>query len=167
MRLNRRHGVFCRVQDFSFPIRSSSFSTLLPPLYRYIVGGNVYRGYREGLKAFGPVHIGVRALGVKGYAADAVTPHASLLALSILPDAVLNNLRQLQERYPIYGEYGFYDAVDPRTGRVAHKYLSLDQAMILASLANYLQNHAIQKRFSADPLLQKALPLLNLENFLD
>jgi glycosyltransferase involved in cell wall biosynthesis len=31
-------------------------STLLPPLYRYIVGGYVFRGYREGLNEFGQIN---------------------------------------------------------------------------------------------------------------
>ena len=34
------------------------------------------------------------------------------------------NLRALAERYDVYGDFGFYDAVDPATGAVAHAYLS-------------------------------------------
>jgi hypothetical protein len=30
-------------------------STLLPPLYRYIVGGYTFQGYREGLNEFGQI----------------------------------------------------------------------------------------------------------------
>jgi len=30
-----------------------SKSSILPALYRYIIGGNIYRGYRAGLREFG------------------------------------------------------------------------------------------------------------------
>lgn len=42
---------FVHVLENYFPA-----STLLPSLYRFIVGGYVFQGYREGLNAFGPIH---------------------------------------------------------------------------------------------------------------
>ena len=38
----------------------------------------------------------------------------------------------------VYGDFGFYDAVDPQTGAVAHAYLALDQSMIFLAAANCL-----------------------------
>jgi len=38
--------------------KRSPASTILPALYRYIVGGYIYRGYREGLGKFGRVGVG-------------------------------------------------------------------------------------------------------------
>ncbi|MBI4357726.1 MAG: DUF3131 domain-containing protein, partial [Candidatus Omnitrophica bacterium] len=73
---------------------------------------------------------GVKPLGSKGYKAGVVTPHAAVLGLEFAPKEAIRNLRELIRRYPIYGEYGFYDAVTVATGNVARKYLSLDQAMI-------------------------------------
>ena len=35
--------------------KRSSTSKILPSLYRYIIGGYIFRGYREGLNDFGPV----------------------------------------------------------------------------------------------------------------
>jgi hypothetical protein len=35
--------------------KSYPTSKLLPPLYRYIVGGYIFHGYREGLRKFGKV----------------------------------------------------------------------------------------------------------------
>ena len=35
--------------------KRSSASNMLPPLYRYIIGGHIFQGYREGLRDFGPV----------------------------------------------------------------------------------------------------------------
>ena len=67
----------------------------------------------------------------------------------------------------VYGDYGFYDAVDPRTGRVAYKYLTLDQSMIFLALANHLADHAVQKRFASDPIIERVLPLLAAEDFFE
>jgi len=108
---------------------------------------------------------GVKVLGVRGYKAGVVTPHASALALYVTPVAAIANLRDLIEKYNIYGQYGFYDAVGPVTGEVAHKYLVLDQGMTFLALANYLNDQCVQKHFASDPIAKKALPLLRGENF--
>lgn len=108
---------------------------------------------------------GARVLGVRGYRAGVVTPHAAALALMVDPAAATANLRQLAARYPIYGDFGFYDAVDPQTGQVAYNYLALDQSMILIALANHLRHGVIQRHFAADPFIQRVLPLLGAERF--
>jgi hypothetical protein len=108
---------------------------------------------------------GVKSLGSRGYKPGAVTPHAAALALGVTPKAAIANLRELATRYDMYGDYGLYDAVDPLTGQVAHKYLFLDQAMLFLALANHLSDHAVQKCFAADPIAQKALPLIAAEDF--
>jgi len=110
---------------------------------------------------------GVKPLGSKGYKAGVITPHAAVLGLEFAPEEAIKNLRELVRRYPIYGEYGFYDAVTISTGKVALKYLSLDQAMIFITLNNYLNDGAIRKRFHADPINEKALPLLTEEKFFE
>jgi hypothetical protein len=110
---------------------------------------------------------GVPELGVRGYDGGIVTPHASALALAFAPDAATANLRRLTQLYPIYGDFGFYDAVDPRSGRVAPIYLTLDQTMLFIALANQLRDGAIQKLFAADPIARRALPLLDAEDFFD
>jgi hypothetical protein len=110
---------------------------------------------------------GVPVLGAFGYPAQAVTPHASALALPFAPQAAIANLRRLAELYPIYGEYGFYDAVDPRSGEVVPAYLALDQSMLFIALANHLKDGVIQRRFAADPIAARALPLLAAEEFFD
>ncbi len=108
---------------------------------------------------------GVKVLGTRGYKAEVVTPHASALALYVTPTEAIANLRNLIGKYDIYGQYGFYDAVDPVSGEVAYKYLALDQGMIFLALANYLDHQCVQKHFASDPIAQKALPLLKDENF--
>jgi hypothetical protein len=110
---------------------------------------------------------GVPILGAKGYLPGVVTPHAAALGLLAAPREAAANLLALARRYPLYGEYGLYDAVNPVTGEVARKYLALNQSMILIALANHLNDHAVQRRFASDPIMQKALPLMGAENFFD
>lgn len=110
---------------------------------------------------------GVKPFGIKGYPSGVVTPHASALALDYAPEKAVANLRKLLELYDIYGEYGFYDAVNTATGQVARKYLALDQAMILVAINNYLNNGAIRNRFHSDPAMKKGEPLLTAENFFE
>lgn len=108
---------------------------------------------------------GVPVLGALGYRAGAVTPHAAALALAVTPAPAIVNLRRMVEQYDMYGEYGFYDSVEPKSGRVARDYLALDQAMTFLALANYLKPHCIQERFASDPIAERALPLLRDERF--
>src|SRR5205823_6349596 len=88
------------------------------------------------------------------------------LALGVAPEAA-GDLRELARRYDLYGDFGFYDAVDPRSGDVAHAYLALDQTMTFIAAANYLKDHCIQRRFASDPIAEKALPILADERFFD
>ena len=113
----------------------------------------------------GYTEYGVSKLGVGGYKAGAVTPHAAVLALMAEPEEALVNIRRLIQEYKSYGDYGLYDAVDPTTGQVARNYLCLDQAMILIALANHLKPHSIQNHFSRDPITQAAQPILRIERF--
>lgn len=108
---------------------------------------------------------GAAPLGIAGYRAGVVTPHASALALAVAPEAATSNLRAIASRYDAYGEFGLYDAVDPASGNVAHAYLSLDQAMSFVALANHLKDGCVQKRFAADPIASAVLPMLAEEDF--
>jgi len=115
----------------------------------------------EGYDAYG-----VKDLGMKGYGAEVVTPYATFLALEIVPEKAIENLRKFLQVYPdIYGEYGFFDSVDVRTGEVSKKYLCLDQAMILIALNNYLNGGIIRERFHKDEIGRRAEYLLGLEEF--
>jgi len=110
---------------------------------------------------------GAKPMGVKGYKSGVVTPHASALALEYAPEQVVTNLRKLIELYDIYGEYGFYDAVTVATGKIARKYLALDQGMILLAINNYLNHGALRERFHADPEMKKGEKLLAAEKFIE
>ncbi|MFA6320967.1 MAG: glucoamylase family protein [Candidatus Omnitrophota bacterium] len=110
---------------------------------------------------------GAKPLGMKGYKAGVITPHATFLALEFIPKECIKNIREMLSRYNAYGEYGFYDAIDVNTGKVATEYLCLDQAMSFIAINNYLNNGAIRKRFHSDPIAKKAEELLKVENFFE
>jgi hypothetical protein len=110
---------------------------------------------------------GARPLGVLGYEGGAVTPHAAALVLPLDLPAAAANLRRLAGTWDLYGEFGFYDAVDPRTGAVAKSYLSLDQSMIFIAAANALTGGAVQRYFAADPVVARILPLIAAERFFE
>ena len=82
-----------------------------------------------------------------------VTPHASAIALPVLPQAAYANLVKLRALYPgIYtSDGGFYDAVNPVTGEVGHRRLVLDQSMVMAGIDDALVGGALQRHFGADP----------------
>jgi hypothetical protein len=95
---------------------------------------------------------------------DVVTPHASFIALDVVPQQAYANIQALRSIYPgVYGPDGFFDAVNPTTGSVGHRYLVLDQSMIMAALDNALQNRAMQRHFAGDPVSWAARTYLSME----
>jgi hypothetical protein len=96
---------------------------------------------------------------------DVVTPHASFLALDVAPQAAYANIEKLRSLYPdVYTrDGGFYDAVNPSTGRVGHRRLVLDQSMIMAALDNALNHRRMQRWFAADPTSAAARAVLGAE----
>ncbi|TWE11726.1 glucoamylase family protein [Rudaeicoccus suwonensis] len=96
---------------------------------------------------------------------DVVTPHASFISLDVAPQAAMANINTLLKLYPgIYGVGGFFDAVNPTTGAIGHRYLVLDQSMILASIDNAVNNRSIQRYFAADKTSWAAREDLGVEN---
>ena len=67
--------------------------------------------------------------------------------------------------YGVYGPYGFYDSVNPTTRSVAHRYLVLDQSMILAALDKVLEHGGLARYYAADPVGKAARPYLAGETF--
>ncbi len=95
---------------------------------------------------------------------DVVTPHASFIALDVAPQEAFANISALRSDYPgVYGVDGFFDAVNPTSGSVGHRYLVLDQSMIMAALDNALDDRALQRHFAADPVSWAAHTYLSLE----
>jgi hypothetical protein len=100
------------------------------------------------------------------YGDGVVTPHASFLALPFAPDEALRNLARLRANFPgAYGRGGFKDAIAVRSGRIADRYLSLDQGMIMGALGNALQHDAVRRYFVQGDVRRVIKPLLGIETF--
>jgi hypothetical protein len=96
---------------------------------------------------------------------DVVTPHASFLALDVAAQQAFANIETLRSQYPgVYGVDGFFDAVNPTTGSVGHRYLVLDQSMIMAALDNALNHRQLQGYFAKDPVSWAARRYLGIED---
>jgi hypothetical protein len=99
------------------------------------------------------------------YDETAVTPHASFLALETARESASANIQRLMQVPGLYGPYGFFEAVSPTTQQVGHRYLVLDQSMIMAALDNVLADDAMHHHFAADPVIQAVRPYLHMEQF--
>lgn len=112
---------------------------------------------------------GVPGLGLKrGLAEDLViAPYASALALMVAPDAACSNLQRLADEGMV-GQFGFYEAVDYTPSRqrrneshvVIQSFMAHHQGMSLLAFAYVLLNRPMQQRFTANPILQSTLLLL-------
>lgn len=98
------------------------------------------------------------------YDQTAVTPHAAFLALTVIPQQAYANIAELRDHYAVIGPHGFYDSVNPTTGSVAHRYLALNQSMILAALDQVLAP-GLQRYWAADPVGTAVRPYLADEQF--
>jgi hypothetical protein len=95
---------------------------------------------------------------------DVVSPHASFIALDVAPQQAYANIQALRKLYPgVYGPAGFFDAVNPTTGSVGHRYLVLDQSMIMAGLDNAIRDRALQQHFAQDSVSWAARTYLSME----
>ena len=100
----------------------------------------------------------------EAYTNGVVTLHATFLALEFAPEEALENLANLRRDFDVYGKFGFYDGVNVQTGEVSRCHLALDQGMIMAALANYLQDDRLENYFG--PQIEAGVqPLLAAETF--
>jgi len=101
-------------------------------------------------------------LGMGGLVDEVVTPHASVLAVSLFPSEVVSNLKRLEDyglRTPFMVDgkpekFGFRDSVNWKNGQTCDKYLVLDQAMLFLSLVNYCENGLLWKTFDSDEMVK-------------
>ncbi len=119
-------------------------------------------------------HYQYRAFGVPslGYKRDlpddlVVTPYASLMGLSLQPQAVLENMARL-EKLNMLGRFGFYEALDytkarlpeGQTHAIVQSYMAHHQGMILLAASNFLLDDVMVERFHADEHIQSVELLL-------
>jgi cyclic beta-1,2-glucan synthetase len=115
-----------------------------------------------------------RAFGVPdlGYKRDllddlVIAPYASLIGLSLQPQAVLENMVRL-EQLNMLGCFGFYEALDYTKARLpagqayasVQSYMAHHQGMILLAACNYLLDDVMVQRFHADERIQSVELLL-------
>lgn len=96
-----------------------------------------------------------------------VAPYATMLALEYANEECFSNLRRLKEM-GVYGEYGFYEAVDfngPDAGamtpyRIVRSFMAHHQGMNLVAINNYLNDGIMRMRFHTEPVVKAAEVLL-------
>ena len=88
-----------------------------------------------------------------------LSPYSSILAISVNDRAVYDNLKRFRA-LDMYDDMGFYESYDgdDRVPVLAH--YAHHQGMILASLANYLGNHCLQRHFMQEPVFRSMETLL-------
>jgi len=94
-----------------------------------------------------------------------VTPHAAFLAMQYEPVQAYDNLVMIERDLKAYGEGGFYDAVAVKSGLIAKRYLSLDQAMVLGAIGNVFCDNVIRRNFVKGEVQSKIRPLIGIEEF--
>jgi hypothetical protein len=99
------------------------------------------------------------------YGDGVVTPHALFLAMHHEPRQAYDNLVELTREFDAYGEGGFYDAIAVRSGTVAKRYLSLDQAMVMGSIGNVFGHEGVRRYFAVGDVERRIRPLLAMERF--
>jgi cyclic beta-1,2-glucan synthetase len=90
-----------------------------------------------------------------------VAPYASMLALSLAPAEVAENLVLLQSM-GMTGPFGFYEAMDFTSSRLLRgkkfmpvkSYMAHHQGMILLAIQNHLQNDITVSRFTGEPAMR-------------
>ncbi|GAA4721330.1 hypothetical protein GCM10025782_18750 [Pedococcus ginsenosidimutans] len=94
-----------------------------------------------------------------------VTPHASFLAMMHEPTEAFANLAKIEDELGAYGDGGFFDAVAVRSGTVARRYLSLDQAMVMGAVGNVLADNVVRRAFSTREVERRLRPVIGIEEF--
>ena len=113
---------------------------------------------------------GVPGLGFKRGLADdlVIAPYASIMALMVDPQAACANLRRMAAA-GFAGKYGFYEAVDYTSSRLApgqsfavvRSFMAHHEGMSFLSLAYALLDRPMQRRFSAYPAFHATEMLLH------
>jgi Putative glucoamylase/Protein of unknown function (DUF3131) len=107
------------------------------------------------------------------YTNGVVTPHAAFLALRWAPDAVMENLENIEADFnndadplrDMYDRFGFRDSVNVDTGEVSDFYLSLDQGIVMAAIGNALAKDVLRDAFATKDVRNVLEPVIGMERF--
>ncbi len=135
------------VRDIPWGISESGFAKM-DPLGRYS-----YQAW------------GIPKLALKYGAEDGpvISPYSSFLALPILREAAIANLRRMAAMNWM-GAYGFYEAADYTQGsepQLVRSWMAHHQGMCLLALANLTKDNIIQRWFHGTPRVRAAELLLH------
>ncbi len=88
----------------------------------------------------------------------------TFLAAEYAPDAAQENVKALRD-LDAYGKYGFYDSVNVETGTVTKKYITANQGMTVAAIANHVKYGGLREYFHRDAIGGGPEDLLSTESF--
>ena len=74
-------------------------------------------------------------------------------------------LAKLRTDFDSYGPGGFYDSIAVRSGKVAKRYLALDQGMIMGALGNLNGDNVLRNAFTKGGAEQHLRPVMAMEEF--
>jgi cyclic beta-1,2-glucan synthetase len=127
--------------------------------------------YFDGAMNYQYTGFGVPALASKRVLSEdlVIAPYASILALSLAPREVVQNIARLC-KLQMLSMFGFYESIDfsparlvpNQTHAIVYSLMTHHQGMIFLSLVNYLQDHPMVYRFHADPRVQSVETLLQI-----
>ncbi|MBQ7062034.1 MAG: hypothetical protein IJM88_01935 [Bacteroidales bacterium] len=89
-----------------------------------------------------------------------ISPYSSLMTIGIDDRAVYNNIKQLRNLDMYDDGMGFFESYDEEDHVAVRAHYAHHQGMILASLANYLADHCLQKYFMSDAAMRSMETLL-------
>ena len=88
-----------------------------------------------------------------------ISPYSSMMTIGINDRAVYENMKCFEE-LGMYDEMGFFESFDEEDHVPVRAYYAHHQGMILASLANYLDNNCLQHFFMSEPIMRSMDTLL-------
>ena len=81
------------------------------------------------------------------------------------PQEAYANLVGIEDELGAYGRGGFFDAVAVKSGQVARRYLSLDQAMVMGAIGNVIGDNVIRRAFATRDAERALRPVIGVEEF--
>ena len=88
-----------------------------------------------------------------------ISPYSSLMTISFDDRAVYENIQRFKH-LNMYDAFGFFESYDEEDHVPVRAHYAHHQGMILASLANYLDDHCLQRYFMQEPAMRSMETLL-------
>ena len=99
------------------------------------------------------------------YGDGVVTPHALFLAMHVEPREAYDNLVKLDRSSAPTARAASTTPLRCKSGTIAQRYLSLDQAMVMGSIGNVFGGDVIRRAFATGEVRKRIKPLIAMEQF--